>query len=96
MRTTYIVTYDVADEKRLRRVFRLCKDYGTHLQFSVFECDLSPREKIEFEEKLKSEIKADKDQVLFIALGPALGRGDRVISALGLPYSKFDAACFVV
>jgi CRISPR-associated protein Cas2 len=34
--------------------------------------------------------------VLFISLGPAEGRGQRVISALGLPYSKFDAPCYVV
>ncbi len=96
MRTTYIISYDIADEKRLRRVFKTCKNFGSHLQFSVFECDLSPSERIRMESELKSLINHKADQVLFIALGPAESRGDRSISALGKSYSKFDAPCYVV
>ena len=96
MRTTYIVTYDIADPKRLRRAFNACVNFGNHLQYSVFECDLSPKELTEMETELKGIIKHDEDQVLFVALGPAEGRGDRVITALGLPYVKLDAPCFVV
>jgi CRISPR-associated protein Cas2 len=96
MRITYIVSYDVADDKRLRRAFKVCRNFGDHLQFSVFECDLSPAEKIELETELGKIINHDEDQVLFISLGPAEGRGDRVITALGLPYTKLDAPCYVV
>jgi CRISPR-associated protein Cas2 len=96
MRTTYLVCYDIADDKRLRRVFKVCRNFGDHLQFSVFECDLNPSEKIELERDLGEIIKHNEDQVLFIALGPSEGRGDRVISALGLPYTKLDAPCYVV
>lgn len=96
MRTTYIVTYDIADDKRLRKAFNACKNFGNHLQYSVFECDLSAGELVEMEAELKGIIKHDEDQVLFVALGPAEGRGDRVITALGLPYVKLDAPCFVV
>jgi CRISPR-associated protein Cas2 len=96
MRITYIVCYDIADAKRLRRVFKICRNYGNHLQFSVFECDLSQAEKIELERKLGETMNLKEDQALFIALGPADGRGDRVITALGLPYTRFDAACYVV
>jgi CRISPR-associated protein Cas2 len=66
------------------------------LQFSVFECDLNPSEKIELETELSEIINHDEDQVIFVALGPAEGRGDRVITALGLPYVKLDAPCYVV
>jgi CRISPR-associated protein Cas2 len=34
--------------------------------------------------------------VLFVHLGPAEGRGDRVITALGQPYVAVDAPCFIV
>ena len=95
-RHTYLVCYDIANDRRLRKVFKVCKNHGTHLQFSVFECDLTPRELIHLQRELKAEIKQDEDQVLFVSLGPAEGRGDRVISSLGLPYSKFDAPCYVV
>ena len=96
MRTTFLVCYDIADDKRLRRVFKTCYNFGEHLQFSVFECDLNPSEKIELEQALGDIINHDEDQVLFVALGPAEGRGDRVITALGLPYTKIDAPCYVV
>ena len=40
-----LVTYDVATgdsagRRRLRRVARLCRDFGQRVQYSVFECDL--------------------------------------------------------
>jgi len=96
LRTTFLVCYDISNDKRLRKVFQSCKNIGTHLQFSVFECDLTPRELVDFQRELKSLIKETEDQVLFVSLGPSKGRGDRVISSLGLPYSKFDAPCYVV
>lgn len=95
MRTTYLVCYDIADDKRLRRVFKTCKNHGDHIQFSVFECDLSAAEKVRFETALKDVIDPVRDQVLFVRLGPAEGRGDRVITALGIPYVTMDAPCFV-
>ncbi|MDD4932232.1 MAG: CRISPR-associated endonuclease Cas2 [Methylacidiphilaceae bacterium] len=96
MRTTYLVCYDIADPKRLRRVFQICRNYGTHLQYSVFECDLTLQERVELEHELAGEIHHEKDQVLFVDLGPAEGRGKRVIVSLGIPYSKLDAPCYVV
>ena len=62
----------------------------------VFECDLNPSEKVELETILRDIINHDEDQVIFVGLGPAEGRGDRVITALGLPYTKLDAPCYVV
>ena len=41
-------------------------------------------------------INHDKDQVLFVDLGPTEGRGDRVITALGKPYVHIDAPLIVV
>lgn len=42
-----LVTYDVnteqeAGKKRLRRVAKVCVNYGQRVQNSVFECDLDP------------------------------------------------------
>ena len=96
MRTNFIVTYDIRNPKRLRKVFKACKDYGLHLQLSVFECDLTAAEKIDFESRLKGLIDAEDDQVLFISLGPSEARGERVISALGQSYIRVDPPCYVV
>ncbi len=96
MRTTYLVCYDIANDKRLRRVFKACKNWGNHLQFSVFECELNASERERMELELKALIQHKEDQILFITLGPSEGRGARVITALGLPYVKIDAPCYVV
>ncbi len=96
MRHTFIVCYDICDDKRLRKVFRTVRDWGDHLQYSVFECQLTAADRIELREKLAHIINHKVDQVLFINLGPAHGRGDRVIEALGKPYSPVDGPCMVV
>lgn len=96
MRNTYLVCYDIAADKRRDRVFKICRNYGEHLQFSVFECDLAPSEKIQLERELNDVMKLDEDQALFVSLGPSEGRGERVITAIGLPYTKLDAVCYVV
>ena len=95
MRTTYLVCYDICDPKRLRRVAEVCEDFGVRLQYSVFECDLNAAERVKLEGKLADVLHHDEDQVLFIDLGPAEGRGERVITALGRQYTKVDAPCYV-
>ena len=42
-----LVTYDIADTEgvgasRLKRIAQVCEKYGQRVQFSVFECRLSP------------------------------------------------------
>ena len=42
-----LVTYDIADTdksgaSRLRHIAQVCEKYGQRIQFSVFECRLSP------------------------------------------------------
>ncbi|PCH54251.1 MAG: CRISPR-associated endonuclease Cas2 [Flavobacteriaceae bacterium] len=37
----WLITYDIANPKRWRKVFRLLKSYGFSVQLSVFECRLS-------------------------------------------------------
>ncbi|MEK7994214.1 MAG: CRISPR-associated endonuclease Cas2 [Planctomycetota bacterium] len=96
MRTSYLVCYDIADDKRLRLVFKTMRAYGDHLQFSVFECQLTPRDLVRLKAELGEIIHHTEDQVLFVDLGPAEGRGDRVITALGKPYTAIDAPCIVV
>ena len=39
----YVVAYDIADQKRWRRVFKAMHGYGEWLQLSVFQCRLSRR-----------------------------------------------------
>lgn len=96
MRRNFIVTYDIRDPKRLRKVHKTCKGFGVHLQYSVFECDLTTSEKVDLEDRLREIMNLKDDQVLFIDLGPSTARGERTVTALGQSYSKLDTPCYVV
>ncbi len=86
----------MADDKRLRRVFKAMRDFGDHLQYSVFECQFTPADLARCRHTMSELINHHQDQVLFVDLGPTEGRGDRVITALGQAYSPIDAPCYVV
>jgi CRISPR-associated protein Cas2 len=95
-KTSYLITYDVCDAKRLGCVYRALKGFGAHLQLSVFRCELSARQFIEMKTALLAEIKTTEDQVLIVDLGPAAGRGDTAISSLGRKYEKAGKQAIVI
>jgi len=96
VRISYLICYDICDDKRLRKVFQTMRNYGDHLQYSVFECQLTATDLAKCRSELSGIIHHDEDQVLFVSLGPAECRGDRVITALGKAYTAMDAPCIVV
>jgi len=96
VRNTILVTYDIRDDKRLRQVYKTMRDFGDHLQYSVFECQFTATDLARCRHALADLIHHGQDQVLFIDLGPTEGRGDRVITALGQAYAPLDAPCVVV
>ena len=96
MRQTYLVRYDICNDKRLRDVHKTMRGFGDHLQYSIFECQFTPADLVRCRHQLSEIIDHREDQVLFVDLGPVEGRGDRVISALGKAYTPFDSPCIVV
>ena len=83
MRRIYLVTYDIADPKRLRRVFKTMKGFGHHLQLSVFQCDLTPQARIEMETALEDIINHSEDQVLVFDLGATEANPIKKIAVFG-------------
>ena len=61
------VFYDV-NEKRVQKVFKVCKKYLSHFQFSVFRGDITPSKLIELENELKKVIDDGEDFVCIIKL----------------------------
>ena len=69
-----LISYDVATstpsgKKRLRRVAKTCLDYGQRVQFSVFECWISPTDMVLFKKRLLDEIDPQNDSLRFYYLG---------------------------
>ena len=96
MRRTYTVCYDIADPKRLRNVSKKIEHGATTFSPRSSSVNLEGSTWCAFRAELAEIIHHDKDQVLFVDLGPTEGRGDRVITALGKPYVHIDAPLIVV
>jgi CRISPR-associated protein Cas2 len=96
MRTRYFVTYDISDDDRRNRVFKALRGFGDHLQYSVFRCDLSERERITLIAALHPLIDHAEDQILMIDLGPTDGRASTCVSSLGRRYLNPDRGAVVI
>jgi CRISPR-associated protein Cas2 len=69
-----LVTYDVRTETpegqaRLRRVAKVCENYGQRVQKSVFECLVDPAQWAVFRQRLLEEIDPEEDSLRFYFLG---------------------------
>lgn len=69
-----LITYDVslaspAGKRRLRQIAKICQDYGTRVQYSVFECDIDPSQWVNFKAKLLSTFDDKSDSLRFYMLG---------------------------
>jgi CRISPR-associated protein Cas2 len=85
-RRHYLVSYDVADDKRRTRLFNLLQGEGDHVQYSVFFCDCNARECAQLRAEITGIIHSREDQVLLLDLGPADAPLDEGLEVFGLPY----------
>jgi CRISPR-associated protein Cas2 len=91
----YIVAYDIADDRRWRRIFKLMHGYGRWLQLSVFQCRLTARRRAEMALRLEAAMHLREDHVLILDLGPAEAVDPRVES-LGKPFEAIKRSAIVL
>lgn len=91
----FIVAYDIADQKRWRRVFKALHGYGEWLQLSVFQCRLSRRRRAELETRLRGLVKTGEDHVLLIDVGPA-DRIELAMASIGKTVSRIERRATVI
>lgn len=58
-----VVCYDIPDTKRRTRLHKTLKGFGQPAQYSVFECDLSPRQLPRLVKAVKGVIEPERDNV---------------------------------
>jgi CRISPR-associated protein Cas2 len=69
-----LISYDVAvtsegGQSRLRRVAKLCENYGQRVQYSVFELIVDSAKWVSIKHKLVNEIDQETDSLRFYYLG---------------------------
>ena len=91
----YIVTYDIANPRRWRRVFRLMKGYGQWIQLSVFQCRLTARRRADLAFALEGLIKREEDHVLIVDVGDA-ERVNVEVESLGKSFEPVRRQAMIV
>ena len=91
----YVVTYDISDSKRWRRVFKLMKGYGEWLQLSVFQCRMSRQRHAELIALLDGIIHHKDDHVVILDVGLAEKVSPHVVS-LGKTFTAIEREPIIV
>ena len=69
-----LITYDVnvtseGGNRRLRRIAKVCLDHGMRVQYSVFECEVSPAQFVTLKSQLLEIFNPNCDSLRFYFLG---------------------------
>jgi CRISPR-associated protein Cas2 len=91
----YIVTCDILDDKRWRRVFKLMHGYGRWLQLSVFQCRLTVRRRAKLARRLEEAIHGRDDHVLILDPGPA-DKVDPRLESLGKSFTPVARTAILI
>ena len=77
----YTVAYDITDDNRRAKVAKILQDFGTRVQYSLFECNTNRRAFLRLQHRLQAEIDPAEDTVTFYHLCVAC---EKQIHRLGL------------
>ena len=96
MITRYLISYDVADLDRLRKVHKVVKARAVRVQDSVYEALLTERELALLEDRLRKVMNLAEDQVMFIDLGPGSRTEIAEVSVMGVAWQPYKRGGSVV
>ena len=93
-----LITYDInvtsaKGQSRLRKVAKICVNYGQRVQNSVFECKLTEAELLKVKKQLIDVIDIETDSLRFYRLGDNY---DKKVQHIGAKKTyKFDDALII-
>ncbi len=76
-----IVSYDIVDDKNRTKIAKKMCNYGSRIQYSVFECNINKTQYKEMKKQLKKFIDPEKDSIRFFRL---CGECKRNVESLGI------------
>lgn len=77
-----VVSYDISNDRKRTKVMKILRDFGNHVQYSVFECRLNKRQIVHMKRLLKTNIdSSDSIRIYYLSKDDVgrtefLGRGD--------------------
>ncbi len=63
-----LIVYDISNDKRRTKLHNVLLDYGTPVQYSVFECHLDPKNLPKMKKAITRVVRKRKDNVRYYFL----------------------------
>jgi CRISPR-associated protein Cas2 len=70
----YLLSYDIGEAKRLRRMHKLALAFGQPLQYSVFACLLRREDRVRLAARVEALIDVKADRVIILDIGTVADR----------------------
>jgi CRISPR-associated protein Cas2 len=96
MRRRYLYCYDITDPKRLRAVHKIASGTGDRVQLSVYECQLTEKEQVHLDERLKQAMNLREDRLLIVDLGGVSTSQEPRYRTMGVPWEPMDRDIIVI
>lgn len=93
MRNQYIIAYDISDSKRLNRLHNCLLGYGDSIQYSIFVCGLSLKEKEIMVADIYSIIRPSEDSVIIYNAGRDI---DRKLETIGIKKKIHERKAIII
>ena len=88
----YAISYDIRDDRRRSSIGKTLEKYGTRVQRSVFECDLTSDQFQELLQKLEALVNAEQDSLRCYPLCNACS--GNIMHVGGIPIAR-DPAYYI-
>ncbi len=88
-----LIAYDISSPRRLARVASVCEDFGTRVQYSLFESRLEPAEIELLWKSLLAEIDPAEDRIVAYQID---ARSAREIRTAGRMVCSEKVVCYLI
>ncbi len=64
----WVISYDIVDDRRRRRLAHILESWGIRVQYSIFECDLTPKDQRSLSGLLQACLDVETDSLRWYPL----------------------------
>jgi len=89
----YVVCYDIPNDRRRNHVHSALTGYGAWVQYSVFECFLTRKQRLLMEDRLRKEINVKEDTIRIYGL---CGTCEAKVEILGLGETPHEDTVYML
>lgn len=77
-----LVAYDITKPRRLAKIAQICEDYGTRVQYSIFECHIDDETFDVMWDRILEQIDDEEDRVVAYRLDAKNAKCTRTAGAM--------------